>query len=92
MDNLYLPELSIQLMEKDIIDAINELQVEGKKISNSVSSLIATTDLLKAGWKTSEGIVACDEIKKLTTSLDEISKQMMSKSNGITTSITHEII
>ena len=91
MDEIYIPELTIQLIEKDIKDAIYELQTESKKINDSIKSLITTTELLKSAWTTSEGIITTDKIKKLTSSLEENSKKIINQSN-ITDNITHEII
>ena len=74
MDKSYIPELNIQLMEKDIIDTIYELQNESKKINSVIKSLITTTDSLKTGWDTAEGVIATDKIKKITSSMEDISK------------------
>ena len=92
MNDIYVPELNIQLLEKDIMDAIYELQKNCEKVDKSIHSLVATTDSLKSGWSTSEGIVVTDKIKKITNSMEEISKKLMSESNSIPTSITYEII
>ncbi len=92
MDNLYIPELTIQLIEKDISDAIYELQIESKKTLNSIDELITTTKLLKSGWKTSEGIISTDKINNLTTSLRAIAKEIIANSDNISTNITHQIL
>lgn len=92
MDDIYMPELSIILMEKDIIDAIDELKNESKKINSAINSLITSTDSLKTGWSTEEGITSTDKIKKLTASLEEISKQLITKCSSIPNNIKHEII
>lgn len=91
MDDLYVPDLNIQLLEKDILDCIFELQNDSKKINSSINSLITTTDLLKSGWKTNEGVVVTDEVKRLTSSLESLSKKMMMECNNIPTNISYKI-
>ena len=92
MDKQYIPELSILLTEKDINDAIYELQTESKRLNNDVNSLIATTEQLKMGWNTTEGVIATDKIRELTSALEKITKSLVAESNNIYSSIDHEII
>ena len=92
MDDMYIPELTIQLVEKDISDAVYELQVESRKLLNSVDSLITTTELLKSGWDTSEGVVSTEKIEKLTSSLETISKDIRVASDNISVAIMHEMV